>query len=76
MKRIAFVALAALTVLLAGCTVAGKPKAVTPDTKVDFGDVPVVADMNQAKKKEFVIWNEGTAALKLSDVKVKLLEGC
>jgi uncharacterized protein YcfL len=64
--------------LLAGCSAAGgkAPKAVIPEDSVDFGDVPVVSDMNQAKTKTFVIKNEGTGNLQLSDLQVKTLEGC
>jgi hypothetical protein len=63
--------------LLAGCSAAGKaPKAVVPEDSIDFGDLPVVSDMNQAKTKTFVIKNEGTGDLKLSDLQVKTLEGC
>lgn len=64
-------------VLLAGCSTASKqPKAVAPEQKVDFGNVPVVTDMSQAKVKEFEIRNEGTADLRIKDVQVKLLQGC
>lgn len=69
-------ALAAVLVLLAGCSRAGAPVAVGAPLKHDFGDVPVVTDMNLAKTKEFVIRNEGTADLKLTGVQVKLLQGC
>jgi uncharacterized protein YcfL len=63
--------------LLAGCSSAGKaPQAVVPEASVDFGDVPVVTDMSQAKTKTFVIKNEGQGDLKLSDLQVKTLEGC
>ncbi len=62
-------------VLVAGCGGA-PPKAVTPETWFDFGDVPVVTDMAGTRYKEFAIKNEGTGDLKLSDVQVKLLEGC
>jgi PBP1b-binding outer membrane lipoprotein LpoB len=63
--------------LLAGCSAAGQaPKVVTPETAVDFGNVPVISDMNLAKKQTFVIKNEGQGTLKLSDLQVKTLEGC
>ncbi|MFZ5827532.1 MAG: hypothetical protein ACOY94_24785 [Bacillota bacterium] len=75
MKRTAGVALLALALLVAGCS-KGTPKAVTPVTSHDFGDVPVVTDMRDAKIKEFMIINDGTADLKLRDVQVKVLEGC
>lgn len=75
MKRIAIPALLALIVLVTGCS-RGTPKAVTPETRHDFGDVPVVTDMRDGKLKEFVIMNDGTADLRLTDVQVKLLEGC
>lgn len=76
MKRLAgAVLLAALALLAAGCS-KGSPKAVTPETSHDFGDVPVVSDMQDARVKEFVIMNDGTADLRLRDVQVKLLEGC
>ena len=75
--RIAAGLVALLAVVLAGCAgVGGTPKAVSPETKVDFGDVPVTNNMNEAKSKEFVIRNEGTGNLKLSDLQVKLLQGC
>jgi len=67
--------LVALAGLLAGCGGA-PPKAVTPETWFDFGDVPVTNDMAAARNKDFVIKNEGTGDLKLSDIQVKLLEGC
>jgi hypothetical protein len=62
-------------VLLAGCS-SGTPKAASPETKYDFGDVPVVTDMSQGKTREFVIKNEGTGDLKITGVQVKLLQGC
>lgn len=61
--------------LLAGCA-KGLPKAATPETEYDFGDVPVTADMSQAELKEFVIKNEGTANLQLGQVQIKTIEGC
>lgn len=76
-------ALAAGTLVVAGCASSGAPssspdgpKAVTPVTSHDFGNVPVTDDMSKAVKKEFVIKNEGTSDLKLSNLQVKLLEGC
>lgn len=68
-------ALAAL-LALAGCAGGGTPKAVTPVTTHDFGDVPVSSDPKDLRTKEFVIQNTGTADLKLSNLQVKLLEGC
>ncbi|HEY3367202.1 MAG TPA: hypothetical protein VGK74_19270 [Symbiobacteriaceae bacterium] len=65
-----------MTVLIAGCsgTVSGgAPKATSPETTFDFGDVPVTADMLH---HSFTIQNTGNADLKLSDVQVKLLQGC
>lgn len=74
MKRIV-VALMLALLLAAGCS-RGTPKAVTPETSHNFGDVPVITDMKKAGLKEFLIANEGTSDLKLKGVKVKLLEGC
>lgn len=62
---------------LAGCAGGGgAPKAATPVTTHDFGDVPVSSDPKETRTKEFVIQNAGTADLKLSNLQVKLLEGC
>lgn len=68
--------LVAGALLLAGCSAAGVPKAVTPVASHDFGDVPVTNDMKAARLKQFEIKNEGTANLKLSNLQVRLLEGC
>lgn len=76
-KRVALTALAAA--LLAGCSAApagGAPKAVAPETSHDFGNVPVVTDMRLARTKQFTIKNEGTGDLRLSNLRVKVLEGC
>lgn len=69
--------------LLAGCatgrggTNAGAaPRAVTPVTRYDFGDVPVTTDMNDARLKQFVIQNQGGANLELGVPEVRLLDGC
>lgn len=74
MKRAVLLLVVALA-LLAGCS-KGAPKAVTNETEHDFGDVPVTDDMSQAELKEFVIANDGTADLRLSNVQVQTLEGC
>lgn len=74
-KRILLLLLAGGLLLLAGCA-KGEPKAVMPESKYDFGNVPIVTDMSQAKTKEFFIKNEGKGDLKLSNVQVKLLQGC
>lgn len=72
---LALVLIAATGLLVAGC--GGAPsKAVTRETWFDFGDVPVVTDMAGTRYKDFAIANEGTGDLKLSDIQVKLLEGC
>jgi len=71
MRRLALVFLLTLAVL-AGCA-KGAPKAVTPETEFDFGDVPVTSEV---RVKEFVISNDGTADLKLGQAKVETLEGC
>lgn len=75
MKQILTVVLLGLALVAAGCS-KGAPKAVTPETSHDFGDLPVVTDMKDGKVKEFVIMNDGDGDLKLKDVQVKLLEGC
>lgn len=72
MKRI-LMALAAVVLLLAGCSASGPAKAVAPELKFDFGDVPVTSDM---KTHDFVIKNEGQGDLKITGVQVKLLQGC
>lgn len=72
MKRL-LLALAAAALLLAGCAAGGPPKAVAPELKYDFGDVPVTAEM---KTHEFVIKNEGQGDLKITGAQVKLLQGC
>lgn len=76
MKRAFYALLLSISLVVAGCSAAGTPKAVTPETSVDFGNVPVVVDMTQAQRKRFVIKNEGTANLKLSKIQVKVLQGC
>jgi len=76
MKRILALLLVLTAVLAVGCSGGGSPKATTPETKFDFGNVVMTNDHNDAKKHEFFIKNEGTADLKLSDLQVKLLEGC
>lgn len=64
-----------LAVVLTGCAGAAgsTPKAVTPVTEHNFGDIPTTADV---KTQEFTIKNEGTGDLKISGVQVKLIEGC
>jgi len=66
--------------LLAGCGATasggGQPKAVVPELKVDFGNVPVSSNMNDAKIKRFLIQNAGTGNLRFGQVQVKLLDGC
>lgn len=74
MKRAMLLLVVALA-LLAGCS-KGTPRAITDETEHDFGDVPVTTDMSQVRSKEFVIANDGTADLRLSNIQVKLLEGC
>lgn len=74
LKRAVLLLVVALA-LLAGCS-KGAPKAVTGENEHDFGDVPVSNDMSQAKLKEFVIANDGTADLRLSSVQVEVREGC
>ena len=74
MKRAVLLLVVALA-LLAGCS-KGTPKAVTGETEHDFGEVPVTNDMSQAKLKEFVIANDGTADLRLSNIQIEVLEGC
>ncbi len=78
MRRNRILAGLALAVLLAGCSSAGGdgPRAVVPETEVDFGDVPVLTDMSDARRKVFTIRNEGTKTLKLLDGDIKVLEGC
>lgn len=76
MKRMLMALLLLAAVVVAGCG-GGAPKAATPVTKHDFGDVPMTTDHEKdTRTKEFVIKNEGTGDLKLSDVQVKLLKGC
>lgn len=60
----------------AGTAASGVPKAVTPMTSFDFGNVPVTTDMNGARLQQFFIENAGTASPRLSDIQVKTLEGC
>lgn len=74
MKRAVLLLLVVLA-LLAGCA-KGTPKVVTEETEYDFGDVPVTTDPSQVRFKEFVIANEGTADLRLSNIQVQTLEGC
>jgi len=73
LKRIWLVLFLAVAVLAAGCAAGGPPKAVTPETTYDFGDILTTAE---PRSHEFVIKNEGKRDLKLSDVQVKLLKGC
>jgi hypothetical protein len=76
MKRMLLGLAVAAAALATGCSAGGPPAAVTPETRWDFGDVPMVVDMNDVEKHEFVIKNEGQGDLKLEDVQVKLLQGC
>lgn len=76
MKRFLPVILLFLAALLAGCSAGGTPEAITPETEHNFGNVPVTNNMNEAKLKWFSIKNSGSAALRLSDIQVKTLEGC
>lgn len=78
MRRLPALILALTAMLaLAGCAGGGGvPKAATPVTTHDFGDVPVSSDPKDTRTKEFVIQNTGAADLKLSNLQVKLLEGC
>lgn len=75
MKKAWLALLFAAAVAAAGCS-GGAPKAVAPETQVDFGDVLTTNNMNDAKLKEFFIQNAGTGDLKISEVQVKLLQGC
>lgn len=76
MKYARLTLLVGAALVATGCS-SGAPQAVAPETSYDFGDVPVVTDMVRgAKYKEFVIRNDGTKDLKLSNIQVKLLEGC
>ncbi|HYG60420.1 MAG TPA: hypothetical protein VD902_20305 [Symbiobacteriaceae bacterium] len=77
MKRLLAAAVTTAAVLVAGCSGGGTPKAVTPETEVNFGDVRMTTDhVKDTVSKEFFIKNEGTGDLKLSDLQVKLLQGC
>lgn len=78
MKRFVMAAAAAgAALVIAGCSSSGgTPKVVVPETEVNFGDVPVVTDMNDAKVKRFTIKNEGTGDLQLSKLQIKTLQGC
>lgn len=77
MRRLALAGLVVgVAFALIGCSSGGTPKAVVPEDQVDFGDVPVATDMNSAKVKRFTIKNEGAGPLKLSNLQVKVLEGC
>lgn len=75
MRKLTLLLLAVAAVLVAGCSSGsgGPPRATSPELTYDFGDVPVTADM---KHHTFTIRNEGGADLKLSDLQVKLLQGC
>lgn len=75
MKRIWPILIALLAFALAGCS-EGVPRAVTPQTSVDLGPVPVAKSMTDTIDTRFEIANEGTGRLKLSDIQVKTLEGC
>lgn len=73
MKRLFAAVLAVVALLAVGCSGGGAPKAVAPESKFDFGDVPTTAEM---KHHTFQIANEGTGDLKITGVQVKLLKGC
>ncbi|HYF94636.1 MAG TPA: hypothetical protein VD969_20685 [Symbiobacteriaceae bacterium] len=73
MKRFLTILLALAAVLAVGCSGGGAPKATAPETKYDFGNVLTTED---PKYHTFYIKNEGKGDLKLSDVQVKLLQGC
>lgn len=75
MKRILLLVLTLAAFLAVGCS-SGTPKATSPETRFDFGDVVMTDDMNDVKRHEFFIKNDGTGDLKLSDLQVKLLKGC
>lgn len=75
MKRV-LLSLISGALILVGCSTSGVPKAVTPVDSHDFGNVPVTNDMKAARLKRFEIKNEGTSNLKLSNLQVRLLEGC
>lgn len=75
MRKTLLAGLVLVSAVLAGCS-SGQPRAVTPETSWDFGDVPVSNDMSKAERKQFFIRNEGTAPLKIKDVQMKLLQGC
>lgn len=62
--------------LISGCGSSGSPRAETPETEVDFGNVPVVMSMDEAKLKRFDIKNTGTADLRLKNIRIQVLEGC
>ena len=76
MRRGFVTAMLLASIAIAGCSGGGTPKAVTPVTTHDFGNVPVVTDMKDGKQQAFIIQNEGTGDLRLSNLQVKLLEGC
>jgi ABC-type glycerol-3-phosphate transport system substrate-binding protein len=76
LRRLLLAGLAA-ALAIAGCSSgSGGPKAVVPEDQADFGDVPVTNDMNNVRVKQFTIKNEGAGQLKLSNLQVKVLEGC
>lgn len=77
MRILLAVVVLSTVVVLAGCGAAGgQPKAMTPQTRIDLGDVPVSNDMKDVRTHEFVIRNDGTGKLKLGAARVKTLEGC
>jgi ABC-type uncharacterized transport system auxiliary subunit len=73
MKRYLAILLAAAA-LVAGCSSGGAPRAAAPETTFDFGEVPT--SEKDARTKEFTIQNDGAGDLKISDVQVKVLQGC
>jgi hypothetical protein len=73
MKRFLSALLALVALVAVGCSAGSSAKVSSPETKFDFGDVPVTADV---QKHDFVIKNDGTADLKITGVQVKLLKGC
>lgn len=75
MQRIWPILIVLLAIAMAGCS-EGVPRAVTPQTSVDLGKVPVAQSMTDTIDTPFEIANEGTSSLRLSDIQVKTLEGC
>lgn len=77
MRRRLLPLLGLLALLLAGCSaIGGTPRAVAPETRHDFGDLPTSLNAKDRRFHEFVIRNEGTGDLKLQEPELKLLEGC